>query len=158
MLDSLDKAIIAAMQSDLPLITEPYAQIAAALGIEQAELLARLQRYRQSGKIRKLGAVLRHRKVGFSANALCAWVVPPERLDDIGVKFATEPHITHCYARTAYPEWPYNLYTMLHGHSRSECEATAYSLSIQAGVADYILLYSTKEWKKTSMRYFREKE
>lgn len=156
MFDTLDKLIIAALQNDLPLSPQPYQDIAQSLGISEGELLRRLQGYRDSGKIRKLGAVLRHQMVGFSANALSAWRVEPERLQTIGAIMAAEPYITHCYARTPWPDWPYTLYTMLHGHSRAECEAVASDLAVRTGVDDYILLYSTKEWKKTSMRYFCE--
>jgi DNA-binding Lrp family transcriptional regulator len=156
MLDSLDKAIIAAMQADLALTEEPYLKIAQSLGISQEELLTRLQGFLDSGKIRKLGAVLRHRKIGFSANALCVWAVPPERLDETGAKLAAEPYISHGYARESHPDWPYNLYTMLHAHSRAECEAVARELSKLIDITDYALLYSKKEWKKTSMRYFSE--
>ncbi|KYZ76764.1 transcriptional regulator [Anaerosporomusa subterranea] len=156
MFDSLDTAIIAAMQVELTLTEEPYQKIAQSLGISQEELLTRLQGYRNDGKIRKLGAVLRHRKVGFSANALCAWIIPMERLDEVGIRLAAEPYISHCYARESHPDWPYNLYTMLHAHSRAECEASAQELSRLTGITDYVLLYSHKEWKKTSMRYFSE--
>lgn len=156
MFDSLDKAIIAAMQQDLPLTPEPYREIADSLGISQELLLAKLQSFHETGKIRKLGAVLRHRKVGFNANALCAWVVPPDRLDEVGAKMAAEPFITHCYARAAYPGWPYTLYTMLHSYSRMACDAIARGLASKVGIENYVLMYSTKEWKKTSMRYFNE--
>jgi DNA-binding Lrp family transcriptional regulator len=156
MFDSLDTAIITAMQADLPLTEEPYRNIAQTLGISQEELLTRLQAYRDDGKIRKLGAVLRHRQVGFAANALCAWIIPLERLDEVGIRLAAEPYISHCYARETHPDWPYNLYTMLHAHSRAECEASAQNLSSLTGITDYILLYSHREWKKTSMCYFHE--
>lgn len=156
MLDALDKAIIAAMQQELPLIEEPYQEIAGSLNIDQHELLARLQHFRETGKIRKIGAVLRHRKVGFRANALCAWIVPPDQLDQIGARMAAEPYITHCYSRISHADWPYNLYTMLHARSRSACAAIARKLSRLNGISHYVLLYSVKEWKKTSMRYFCE--
>ena len=156
MLDSLDKSIIAALHSEMPLTEEPFQIIAERLGISQQLLLCRLAYYRSTGKLRKLGAVLRHRKVGFSDNALCAWVVPEDQLDRAGEIMAAEPRISHCYARAAYPEWPYTLYTMLHGHSRAECEAIARRLSEASGIVEYILLFTAKEWKKTSMRYFVE--
>lgn len=156
MLDNLDKSIIALMQQDLPLKPEPYKEMAQSLGISQEELLCRLQSYRASGKIRKLGAVLRHRKVGYSANALCAWIVAPERMAEVGAMLAAEPYITHCYERVSRPGWPYTMYTMLHGHSRQECESYARDLAKRANLTDFVLFYSTKEWKKTSMRYFRE--
>lgn len=155
-LDSLDKAIIAAMQAELPLTREPYREIAQSLGISEDDLLSRLQSYRDNGRIRKLGAVLRHRQAGFAANALCAWVVSPVRLDEVGTTLAAEPAVSHCYARQAHADWPYNLYAMLHAHSRAECEACALKLANLTGIHDYILLYSYKEWKKISMRYFAD--
>jgi len=156
MLDELDKKIIAAMQDEFPLVAEPYREIAERLGISENELLSRLSQYRQCGQIRKMGAVLRHREVGYAANALCAWVVPDEQLEEIGKFMAGNPAVTHCYVRVSQPEWPYNFYTMLHAHTREECRKIASQLAAATGLNDYIMLYSTKEWKKTSMRYFCE--
>jgi DNA-binding Lrp family transcriptional regulator len=158
MLDTLDKKIIAAMQDEFPLSPEPYREIAERLEISEAELLQRLQQYRQSGKIRKMGAVLRHRQVGYTANALCAWLVPDERVSEVGNLMASYQVVTHCYARVAQPDWPYNFYTMVHAHTRDECRLIAAQLASAAGLADYIMLFSTREWKKASMRYFREEE
>ncbi|WP_346355718.1 AsnC family transcriptional regulator [Azotosporobacter soli] len=158
MLDQLDKKIIAAMQDDFPLVPEPYQQIAAGLGISQDELLRRLASYVESGKIRKMGAVLRHREVGYAANALCAWIVPEEEIGRIGKLFAAEAAVTHCYSRIAPPDWPYNFYTMVHAHDREECNKIAARLSTLSGLQQYIMLYSTREWKKNSMQYFREGE
>lgn len=156
MLDELDKKIIAAMQDDFPLVAEPYREIAERLNISEAELLTRLQRFRTNGHIRKMGAVLRHREVGYAANALCAWNVPVERIEEIGAQLAAKETITHCYVREAQPGWRYNFYTMLHAHTREECRKMAEEISRQTGLTDYIMLFSTKEWKKTSMRYFCE--
>lgn len=158
MFEPIDMAIIAAMQADLPLTEEPFRHIAQSIGISQEELLARLQGYRETGKLRKLGAVLRHHQIGFSANALCAWQVPPERLDEVGCRLAAEPDISHCYARQPREQWPYNLYTMLHARSREECDRLVRQLAAVTGVEDYILLYTRKEWKKTSMSYFSERK
>lgn len=158
MLDELDKRIIAIMQDDFPIIAEPYREIAEKIGIDEAELLRRLNSYRQSGQMRKLGAVLRHREVGYAANALCAWVVSDERLDEVGKKISRHPAVTHCYARISQPGWPYNFYTMVHAHTRGECKALAKELALEAGLEKYIMLFSTREWKKTSMHYFREEE
>lgn len=158
MLDELDKKIICAMQDEFPLVAEPYREIAEKIGISETELLNRLKCYTQSGKIRKMGAVLRHREVGYSANALCAWLVPDARIDEIGCLMASKAEITHCYVRTEQADWRYNFYTMLHGHTRKECQDFAAKLSQETGLTNYIMLYSTKEWKKTSMRYFREIE
>lgn len=158
MLDQLDKKIIAALQDEFPLVAEPYRQIAEGLGITEHELLRRMEAYAASGKIRKMGAVLRHREIGYAANALCAWVVPEQRIKEIGALFAAESAVTHCYSRTAPPDWPYNFYTMIHAHERSECSAIAARMASRSGLDQYIMLYSTREWKKNSMQYFREGE
>lgn len=155
-LEKLDKRIIAAMQDDFPLAEKPYLAIANKIGIEEAALLARLRYYRERGYIRKMGAVLRHREVGYVANALCAWSVPPDKLAEAGAAMAANSAVTHCYARETQPEWPYNLYIMLHARTREECRAQAAELSQAAGLSDYIMLFSTKEWKKSNVRYFQE--
>lgn len=155
MLEELDKQIIAMMQDDFPLVAEPYLEIANKLGIREEELLERLKKYRQSGQIRKMGAVLRHRQVGYAANALCAWLVPEERISEVGEMFAKLEVVTHCYARVTKPSWPYNFYTMLHAQSREQCNSIARELAEQAGLAKYLMLFSTKEWKKNSMQYFK---
>jgi DNA-binding Lrp family transcriptional regulator len=154
MLDELDKKIIAALQDDLPLVPRPYAAVAERLGIGEEELLARLQRYRGGGELRRMGAVLRHREVGYAANALCAWQVPAARLDEVAAAMTASAAVTHCYAREPRPGWPYNFYIMLHGHSRGECASLAAELAAGIGLGEPVMLFSTREWKKTSMRYF----
>ncbi|CUH93964.1 hypothetical protein P22_0026 [Propionispora sp. 2/2-37] len=156
MLDALDKKIIAMLQEDLPLVARPYLEIANTLGISEEELLDRLKHYREAGQIRKIAAVLRHREVGFSANALCAWVVPDERIEEVGRKAAMSSYISHCYSRKTQEDWPYNFYTMLHGHSPEECKKMACSFATENDLTTYVMLFSTREWKKTSMRYFQE--
>ncbi|MDF2571127.1 MAG: AsnC-like ligand binding domain protein [Sporomusa sp.] len=156
MLDNLDKKIIAVMQGDFPLVAEPYKELALHIGISEHELLERLNKYRKSGQLRKMGAVLRHREVGYAANALCAWVVPEQQLAKVGQVMSSFKTVTHCYARTPLPEWPYNFYTMLHAHTRDECRCMAQELAQAAGLDNYTLLFSTREWKKTSMSYFPE--
>ena len=159
MLDNLDKKVIACLQQEFPLTAEPYAVLAEQIGISQQELLARLEKYRLEGQLRKMGAVLRHREVGFTANALCAWETPTERLDEVGLLFQGHPAVTHCYSRLPQPpDWCYNLYVMIHGHTRAECELIAAGLTEAAGLNPCIMLYSTREWKKTSMRYFQEEK
>ncbi|QDR80035.1 AsnC family transcriptional regulator [Sporomusa termitida] len=156
MLDSLDKKIIAVMQGEFPLVAEPYKELAQQIGITEEELLARLNKYRLSGQLRKMGAVLRHREVGYAANALCAWVVQESQLDKVGRIMSGFRVVTHCYARIPQPGWPYNFYTMLHAHTRDECRRLAAELAKTAGLETYTLLFSTREWKKTSMSYFPE--
>lgn len=156
MIEAYDKAIIAALQADFPLTGRPYAVIAAQLGMSEQELLQHIKRYQESGFIRKIGAVLHHREVGFTANALCVWQVPAEQLDRVGNAFASHPAVSHCYARDPQPAWPYTLYTMIHGTSAAECEVCVRELADSAGIKAYKLLYSLRELKKTSMCYFAE--
>lgn len=158
MLDALDKRIISAMQDDFPLVEEPYKMLAESIGISEDELLTRLAKYKEAGQMRKMGAVLRHREVGYAANALCAWVVPFERHEEVGKVMMAHPAVTHCYGRIAPPDWPYNFYTMIHAQTREACREIVETLAKDANVNEYIMLFSTKEWKKTSMRYFREDE
>jgi len=159
LLDSTDKIIIAAMQDDFPLVPEPYREIAARLNLPTEELLRRLKMYRERGQIRKVGAVLRHREVGYAANALCAWSVPEERLEELGSKVvAAFPAVTHCYSRLPHRDWPYNFYVMLHAKSRDECRKMAEEVASAAGLGECVMLYSVREWKKTSMRYFGEED
>ena len=157
-MDLLDKQIIRIMQDEFPLVKEPYKEFAKKLNISEQDLLARLRTYKDEGKIRKMGAVLRHVEAGFKANALCAWVVPTDKLDEIATKLASNPAISHCYDRNTTPDWPYNIYTMIHAQTRQECEQIAKTLAKENNLSKYTMLYSVKEWKKTSMRYFDESE
>lgn len=158
MLDALDKKIIAAVQEEFPLVKEPYRELAAKIGISEEELLVRLQKYHQSGKMRRMGAVLRHREVGYSANALCSFKIPNDQVEKVAAVVITYPEVSHCYERVTYPNWPYNFYIMLHGHSREECKALAADIAETIGYNEYLMLFSTREWKKTSMRYFEKNE
>lgn len=155
-ISEVDKAVIRALQGDFPLVAEPYKELASRCGLTEDLFIERVEALRREKKIRKMGAVLRHREVGFKANALVAWVVPPERLDEVARQMAASPSVSHCYDRNTAPDWPYNLYTMLHGHSREECVALADELARATGIENRRMLFTKKEWKKTSMRYFAE--
>lgn len=155
-LSALDKNVIRALQGDFPLVPEPYKELAARAGVTEDVFLARVRELSEKKMIRKMGAVLRHREIGFAANALCAWEVPADRLDDVAKSMAASPSISHCYDRNTAPGWPYNLYTMIHGHSRAECESIADQLGKENHIENRVMLYSKKEWKKTSMKYFSE--
>lgn len=144
------------MQEEFPLVAEPYKVLATRIGITEDELLERLKSYKQSGKIRKMGAVLRHREVGYSSNVLCAWIVPEDRMAEVSKNMSSHPAISHCYDREVVERWPYNVYTMIHAHSRSECNEIADEIARINGLSERAMLYSIKEWKKTSMRYFCE--
>ena len=149
-----EKAVIMALQDDFPLCAEPYKILAEKIGMTEEEFINCVKQLTNEKKIRKMGAVLRHREAGFVANALCAWFVPPDKLDEIANIMIKNPSVSHCYDRTTAPDWNYNLYTMIHAKSRSECENIISELSKETGINDYQILYSKKEWKKTSMKYF----
>jgi DNA-binding Lrp family transcriptional regulator len=155
-ISELDKRIVRALQGDFPLVAEPYKTLAEQVGVSEETFLERVQAMRDSRKIRKMGAVLRHREVGFTANVLVAWEVPADRLDTIAQQMAASPAVSHCYDRNTAPDWPYNLYTMVHGHSREECEHVVAELGEACQVSKHVMLYSRREWKKTAMKYFME--
>lgn len=155
-LSDRDKLIIKALQEDFPLCEEPYKILAQRVGISEEEFLQRVRELVDEKKIRRMGAVLRHREVGFKANALCAWHVSPEKLDDIAKIMIANAAVSHCYDRTPAPNWNYNLYTMIHAKNREECDKIIANLANSTGITDFKVLYTKKEWKKTGMKYFCE--
>lgn len=154
MLTSLDKRVIARLQEDLPLTRTPYADLAKELGMTEDELLSRLQWFKETVMLRRVGAVLSHRRAGYTGNVLCAWRVPADQVEEAGRLMASFPQASHVYQRPVYPDWPYNIYTMIHGRSRQECEAVVEEIAQKTGIKEYALLYSVKEFKKSSMKYF----
>lgn len=155
-MDELDKSIVRAMQMDFPIEREPYKIIAQRLDISEDELIIRLREFKQQGKIRKMGAVLQHREVGYKSNVLCVWEVLPRDMDAVAGNMCKHPAVSHCYDRDAAPGWPYNVYTMIHGHSRQECELIAQELAKENNLSNRKMLFTVREWKKTSMKYFCE--
>jgi DNA-binding Lrp family transcriptional regulator len=154
-LTEVEKNIIREIQGDIPLY-RPFETIADKLGIQVEELLEKIQKMKAQGTIRRFGAIVRHRNLGFRANAMGVWVVPDNRTEEVGIKMAAFPQVSHCYQRPIRPGWPYNLFTMIHGKSAGECEKTAKLISEKTEIKDYCLLYSTRELKKASMKYFAE--
>jgi DNA-binding Lrp family transcriptional regulator len=154
MIDDVDKKVIRLIQGDLPLDLRPFAVLAVKAGISEEEFVQRVASLKKRGIIRRFGATLRHQEAGFSSNAMVAWIVPEERVEEVGKAMARFRAVTHCYQRKITKRWPYNLYTMIHGDDREECYEIAKKISRKAGIQDYILLFSEKEFKKTSMQYF----
>lgn len=153
-LTDLDREILKRVQASLPDTARPYAAIAEAVGTDEAHVLDLLARMTHSGEIRRFGATLKHQKAGFGANVMVAWYVPEEDVDRIGAIMAERPEISHCYHRINCLDWPYNLYTMIHGRSQEACQAVVAALCRDTGLDDYAMLFSLKELKKVSMRYF----
>jgi DNA-binding Lrp family transcriptional regulator len=154
MIDDIDKKVIRLIQGDLPLDSRPFAVLAEKAGIPEEDFVQRVAALKKKGIIRRFGATLRHQEAGFSSNAMVAWIVPEERVEEVGKAMARFRAVTHCYQRKTTKGWPYNLYAMVHGDDREECYETAKKMAMKAGIQDYILLFSEKEFKKTSMQYF----
>ena len=154
MLTDLEKKIIASLQEDIEITEKPYLQIARKLEVSEKVLLETLQNLCDRGIIRRYGATLRHQKTGFTANAMAAWRVDEDRIDEVGTKMASFREVSHCYRRNPTDRWPYNLYTMIHASDEDACRQTAQNMSESTSVKDYTLLFSRKELKKTSMVYF----
>jgi DNA-binding Lrp family transcriptional regulator len=137
------------------LLERPFDGWAAEADMTVADLLAAAARYGESGVMRRFSAVLRHRAIGVSANAMGVWIVPPTMREEFGRLAADYAAVSHCYQRPSYPpEWPYSMFTMVHGRTRDECEATLREISNASGIRDYTALYSTEEYKKIRVRYF----
>jgi len=156
MLTRLEKEIIKALQEGLPLVSRPFAALAEKLDLTEGELLEAVREMLDRGLIRRFGAAVRHQDLGFTANAMVVWNVPEEESESIGQLFAGYPEVSHCYQRKTSGEWKYGLFTMVHGRTEDECRSTAKAMSKAAGVEDYLVLFSSEELKKESMKYFIE--
>ena len=154
--DALDRRIIRRTCGDIGRGLAPFDELAEELGVQRDVLLDRLRGYRRRGAMRRFGAILRHQKAGFSANAMAVLDVPDGRTDEVGMHLAARPEITHCYERPRFPGWPYNLYAMIHGREASHVKNLAGTLSQGKGIPDCRVLFSCREFKKTSMAYFAD--
>jgi siroheme decarboxylase len=150
----LDVAVIRALQGDMPVTPEPYAPAAAEIGIDQARLLEHLESMHERGALRRVAAILFHRRAGFSANGMGVWRVPEERILELGPRMAAYRGISHCYQRPTYEDWPYSVFTMAHGRSKQECDAILDAIAEDTGIEERATLYSSTEFKKVRMLYF----
>jgi DNA-binding Lrp family transcriptional regulator len=151
-----DVATIRATQGPMPVVSEPYAPAAERLGVPVATVLERLESLRERGALRRVAAILYHRRAGFSANGMGVWAVPPEQVLATGKRMAAFRGISHCYQRPTYPDWPYSVFTMAHGRSKEECDAILDSIAEATGIAERATLYSSTEFKKVRMLYFTD--
>ena len=155
-ISKLEKELIKIVQEDIPHSLTPFKEIAEKLNISENEVITILNSLKDRGVIRRFGAVLRHQKAGLRENGMIVWNIPDDKVDEIGEKFASFKEVTHCYERPRFQGWNYNVYTMVHGRSKEEIENFAKRLSEISGINDYRILYSIKEFKKSSMKYFLE--
>ena len=156
MLEDRDRRIICALADGIPIVSHPYAVLAEKAGMAEDEFLSRLIILKEQGILRRVGAVLQHRKAGFSANALCVWQVAENRLDKVGTAISRETAVSHCYSRELATDWPYNFYVMIHAHDRNACEEIADRIAAENQLGERKTFYSVREWKKAAMRYFCE--
>ena len=154
-LSELDRRLVAALQTGLPLVPRPYEALGASLGISADAVREHLAGMLASGLIRRIGAVPNHYELGFSANGMTVWDVADDAIDELGARVAALSGVSHCYRRPRrLPRWPYNLFAMLHGRSRDEVQQQADRIAALLGKAcrGHDILYSTAILKKTGLR------
>lgn len=153
-----DRCLIRVLQRDLPVVRRPFDRMAGELGRASKEVVDRIRQWCADGVIRRFGAIMDHRRLGFTANGMCVLNAPEDAIDAIGRRLAEYPEISHCYRRPPLPDWNYNLFAMIHGQNEDDVTALADLIAGEQQIADYAVLFSTNEFKKTSMEYFVEKE
>ena len=153
-LSDFDIQAIRELQDDLSMVSRPFDGMARRLGLSNQELYTMATEFQERGIMRRYSAVLHHRKAGFKANAMAVWEVPEERAEEVGKIMAAHTGVTHCYQRPTFPDWPYTHFTMIHATSKGGCEEAIAEISRATNLDDYLILYSSREYKKTRVRYF----
>jgi len=154
-LSETDIRLVRALQEDLPVIGEPFAPLAERAGMSVAEILGHGKRMLDAGIMRRFAAVLRHQLVGFTANAMGVWIVLPAKVEEVGPIMGSFNAVSHCYQRPTYPpDWPYNLFTMVHAKSPEAALEILKGISAKTGITEYASLFSTREYKKERVKYF----
>ena len=148
--------LIRALSRPLPLTPRPYAAVAESVGISEEQVIERVRAWCADGTIRRFGARVRHRRLGYTANGMSVWDVPDERTDAVGAVMAGHAEVSHCYVRPRRPGWPYNMYAMVHGQTREEVDDVVARIASATGLSDYRVLFSVRELKKSAPRYFAE--
>ena len=154
--DELDVAVIRALQGDMAVVEQPYAAAAEEVGLSQQRFLEHLAGMQQRGLLRRVAAILYHRRAGFSANGMGVWKVPDERIAEVGCRMAAVRGVSHCYQRPTYADWPYSVFTMAHGRSKQECDAVLDAIAAMTGIEERATLYSSTEFKKVRLLYFTD--
>lgn len=152
-LTDTERGVINTLQRDLPLAPRPFAELAAGLDMDEEEFVLTCRSLLAQGIMRRFSASLDHHKVGFAANAMACWAVPEERVEEIGQKLAARKEVSHAYERRTNPLWRHNVFAMIHGRTRDECQRVAEGAAAETGLDDFMLLYSTREMKKQRVKY-----
>lgn len=153
-LSDKEKIVIAAIQGDIPVCDRPYSILAETTGLSEEEFIRILSGLNEKGIIRRFGATLKHQKSGFASNAMVAWKTEEASIAETGRAMASSRAVSHCYRRSPQKSWDYNLYTMVHAVNENECLQKVKNLSDLSGVSNFEILFSIRELKKTSMKYF----
>ncbi len=153
-LTDFDIQAIRELQEDLPMVTRPFDAMAQRQGLSVQQLFTLAKEFQERGIMRRYSAVLHHRKAGFKSNAMAVWKVPEDQSEEVGKKMGSHPAVTHCYQRPTFPDWPYTHFTMVHATSKTGCEKVVEEIAQATGIEDHLTLYSTREYKKTRVRYF----
>ncbi|MDQ3806954.1 MAG: Lrp/AsnC family transcriptional regulator [Thermoproteota archaeon] len=153
-LNERDREFIRELQKDLAVVPEPFKELANSLGVTTTELFAKAIEYENNGIMRRFAAILRHREAGFVANGMVVWQVPENRVDEVGFRLAAFPQVSHCYRRPIYPDWKFNLFSMVHARTLQAAEKIAVEMSETVGIKDYQILFSSREFKKERVKYF----
>ena len=156
-MDELDKRLVRELQGSLPQAENPYLELGLRLGISEDEVVERLKVLKESGRLKRIAAILRHQKSGYASNAMAVFLVPDDSMDMLGGKLAESPLVSHCYERVGNECWPYNLYAMVHGTHRQAVMAVIQRMTLVAGLdgCPREVLFSTRRFKQTGARRFR---
>ena len=154
--DEADIAVIRALQGPMKAVERPYDEAAEELGMSTEDLLEHLGGMVDRKILRRVAAILYHRRAGFSANGMGVWKVPEAEIMEVGGKMASYRGISHCYQRPTYADWPYSVFTMAHGRSKEECDAVLDAIAADTGIEERATLYSSTEFKKIRLLYFTE--
>jgi len=147
-------AVIKELQKDIEVTQEPFKKATEKLGLSYDQFFEIAQELKESGVMRRFATILNHRKAGFGANAMSVWAVPEEKGEEIGKEMAEFSAVSHCYLRPSYPNWPYNLFAMVHAKTQEECDTLIEEMAKESGLTEYGKLYSTVEFKKQRLVYF----
>jgi DNA-binding Lrp family transcriptional regulator len=153
--EAADNRIIRGLHRGLAIESRPFLALAQELGTTENELLEVIRSLIADGVISRYGAVVRHDQVGYSSNVLVAWKIPEERIDEFEAVIQDLTEVSHGYERMSYPEWTYNVYTMIHGHSKDECLGVVGRISSAIKIKEYTLLFTKREFKKRKLDFER---
>ena len=151
-----DKDFIRELQKNMEIVDEPFVNAAKNLGMTEQEVFEKMKHYEDIGVMRRFAAILRHRQIGFTANGMIVWKVDKDKIPEVGATLGSFPQVSHCYERPTYPDWPYNVFSMIHCKTHDEAYDVAKTIQDQIHVDDYNILFSTREFKKTRVEYFVE--